>query len=211
MLCLSLFVSCLFFVSLLFTYYHWLLLRIWDMNGIVCPSLSHLSGLMQNWDISIPMHWRYHSLAPSHGFVTWLRCRYVRICCWCGRGDDNACAIDKPLVDQNQTSIAAVRRGICPQQKTTACWLLTFWDHPVRCHYNSFLPNPRNGSPIAQPWGWGLECLLWAQSHIYVLLLSLHRSVWYYDTLDHVILAPDCNQCNFWNAIYWLCTIIHVM
>ena len=133
------------------------------------------------------MHWRYHSLAPSHGFVTWLRCRYIRNCCRCGRGDDNACAIDKPLVDQNQTNITAVRRGICQQQKRTACWPVTFWDHPAWCHYNSFLPNPYKRRPIAGLWGRGMGCILWAQSLIYVLLLPLDCSVWYYDALDQSI------------------------
>ena len=41
----------------------------------------------------------------------------------------------------------------------------------VQCCYNkvNFLQIPHNGHPIAQPWGWGMGCLLWIQILIYVL------------------------------------------
>ena len=38
-------------------------------------------------------------------------------------------------------------------------------------HYNmmNFLKNLHNRHPIARPWGWGMECLLWVRSLIYTM------------------------------------------
>ena len=43
----------------------------------------------------------------------------------------------------------------------------------VPLQHSQFLQDPYKRHPIARPWGWGMGCLLWVQSLIYVLLLSL--------------------------------------
>ena len=51
--------------------------------------------------------------------------------------------------------------------------------------WSIFAPNPHKR--------WGMGCLLWVWSLIYVLLLSSQCRWWYHDKLDRVITALDCN------------------
>ena len=64
----------------------------------------------------------------------------------------------------------------------------------MRCHYNAviFLPNPPQRHPIARPLGQGMRCLLWIQTVLYILPLSVQWCLQYYVILDHVITALHC-------------------
>ena len=84
----------------------------------------------------------------------------------------------------------------------------------VQCCYNTvnFLQIPHNRHPIAQPWGWGMGCLLWIQILIYVLPQWLEYC---HVVLDHVTdtaktfgFLPDRGGILAWFCWYqtWLYT-----
>ena len=73
-------------------------------------------------------------------------------------------------------------------------WLLGTKLDTVWCSYNtvSFIQNSQNRCFIPCLAGWGMGCLLWVWSLIYVLLLSSQCHMCYHDKLDHVIMALYC-------------------
>ena len=66
--------------------------------------------------------------------------------------------------------------------------------HTVLYRYNAanFLQNTHKRTLHSSPVGASYGCLLWVQSLIYVLLLSLQYCVWYHVISDRRITAPDC-------------------
>ena len=64
----------------------------------------------------------------------------------------------------------------------------------MQCHYNAvdFLQNLHNKHSIAHHWGWGMGCLLWVQTLIYVTSESLQYCMQYdYVILDRIIRTAD--------------------
>ena len=64
----------------------------------------------------------------------------------------------------------------------------------LRCRYNavSFLKNLHKIHSIARPIGRGMGRLLWIETLIYILSLSVQCCVQYHLVLDRVITAPYC-------------------
>ena len=88
----------------------------------------------------------------------------------------------------------------------------------VQCHYNAvnFLENPNKRHPIAGPiWktkqsgplGWGMGCLLWIHTLIYVMSWELQRCMQNHVILDRVIMA-QLYTCIYYTItkMYWNCS-----
>ena len=63
---------------------------------------------------------------------------------------------------------------------------------------SQILTTENHTSPM---WSQGMGCLLWVQSMIYDLSLSLQCCMWYHDIQDPVMLAPNCNLENINHVI----------
>ena len=55
-----------------------------------------------------------------------------------------------------------------------------------------FPQNFHNRYPIAHRWQWGMECLLWIQTLIYVLHQSLKNSIEYHNILNCIMASLNC-------------------
>ena len=81
------------------------------------------------------------------------------------------------------------------QNCTESWWETLRRAYTVWYHYDpvNFFWNSHKRHPIACPVGWAMGFLLWAQTLIYILPLSLHWCMQYHIILYHVITASNCN------------------
>ena len=62
---------------------------------------------------------------------------------------------------------------------------------------SNFLQNPNKRHHIAYPWGQGMECLLWVQTLIYILIQQLPWCMQYHVILDCFEMALGCTWVEY--------------